>query len=121
MNETAHIFTPRDDTLKSKVEAYRRVYQAWLNAEASIKLHDDDNWHDTLGDREDIKQALDISIHSLSVAADSFTREDLLEAKKAHLIEDEEILELTQNQRQNEMRKLRESSQFFKSSEQSQK
>ena len=102
MADTAHIFTPKDDTLKARAEAYRQVYQAWLNAESSLKFLEDDEWSDTLGDREEVERALSISIHSLQVAADAFTKEEIAEARKAQLIEDHEALELIQSKRQQE-------------------
>jgi hypothetical protein len=71
MTETAHIFTPKDDSLEARIDAYRRVHEVWLNAEASAKFLDNDEWSDTLGDRYEVEQALNISIRSLYIAADS--------------------------------------------------
>ena len=102
MTETAHIFNPKDDSLEARAEAYRQVYQAWLNAESSLKFLEDDEWSDTLGDKEEVERALNISIHSLQIASDSFTKEEIAEARKANLLEDHEVLELIQSKRQQE-------------------
>lgn len=72
MTESENIFNPIDGSLEARVEAYKRVHEAWLNAEASLKYLENDEWADTLGDREEVKKALDISINSLNIAANSF-------------------------------------------------
>lgn len=107
MTDTAHIFTPKDDSLEARAEAYRSVYQAWLNAEASLKFSEDDDWRDTLGEREEIQQALDISIHSLDMAVEAFSNEDIAKLKTEHLLEDAEVVELVRTQRKLEMQAIR--------------
>ena len=121
MTDTAHIFTPKDDSLEARADANRSVYQAWMNAEASLKFLEDDEWRDTLGDREEVQQALDISIHSLHVAADAFSKEDIAKARADHLLETVEADELIQTKRQQEMKTLREGWQDSDSSEHRQK
>ena len=123
MNDTTdHIFTPKDDSLEARIEAYRNVYEAWQNAEASCKFLDDDEWAESLGSREEVERALDISIRSLRIASNAFTREEIAEARKTDLIQNHEAQEIIANQRQGEMQSVREeSSQSSDSSEQSQR
>lgn len=116
---TAHIFTPKDDSLEARAKAYCNVYQAWQNAEASLKFHENDEWRDTLGEREEVQQALDISIHSLDVAAESFSKEDIAKAKAEHLLENSEVVELVRTQRKLEMRAIREEQQQDQDSDES--
>ena len=103
MTDTAHTFNPTDDSLEARVATYRRVYQSWLDAEASLKCLDDDEWSDTLGDREEVEQALDISIRSLQVASDAFTKQEVLKAKEAGLIDSHEMGELLTEKRQQDV------------------
>ena len=51
MADTAHIYTPQNDSLEARVRAYCRVREAWFNAEASLKYKDDPHseWFYTLG------------------------------------------------------------------------
>lgn len=108
MTETAHIFHPQNDSIEARVEAYRNVHQAWLNAEASLKFMESDEWCDTLGSREEIEKALNVSSYSLKMAANSFSKKEISEAKNTGLIDDAEALDLIQNKLQDEMRSIRE-------------
>ncbi len=121
MTETAHIFHPKDDSLEARIEAYRNVHQAWLNAEASLRYmeNEGDDWRDIVGEREDVARALDITAHSLYVASDSFTRQEISEAKNRQLISESEALDLIENKLQSEMRSIRESQSDSHSSSQS--
>lgn len=120
-NTTDHIFTPKDASLESRIEAYRHVYEAWLTAEASCTYLNDDEWGASLEDKDEVERALDISIRSLYMSSDAFTREELAEAKRAHLIQSHEAQDIIANQCQGEMRSVREeSSHASDSSEQSQ-
>lgn len=121
MTETAHIFHPKDDSIEARVEAYRNVHQAWLNAEASLKFMDDDEWGDTLGNREEIEKALQVSIHSLRVASNSFSKEEISEAKNSGLIDESEALDIIQNKLQDEMNSIRDGQSQSHSSSHSQK
>lgn len=104
MTESENIFNPIDGSLEARVEAYRRVHEAWLNAEASLKYLENDEWADTLGDREEVKKALDISINSLNIAANSFSKEDISEARERKLLSDDEAIELVHTKRKQEQK-----------------
>lgn len=106
MTEFESIFNPVDDSLEARVDAYRSVHKEWLNAEASLQFIENDEWGDTLGDREEVQKALSISTSSLYYAADSFTEEEVSEASKTHLLESEEAQELLENKRHHELQKL---------------
>jgi hypothetical protein len=106
--DNAHIFTPKDDSLAEKVSAYRSVYQAYLNAEASLKLADDEQWEHTLGERAEIEQAYQISINGLNMATKSIATHEMQQAKQQGLIENHELVEFVQNKRQQEMQSQRQ-------------
>ena len=111
MDSTAHIFNPKDNSLEARIVAFKTVYQAWQNAEASCKFMDDNEWHESLGTREEIEDALNISIHSLDVAAHAFTKEDIIQVQKENLLEDHHIQEIIAQQRQGDMQNVRNHSQ----------
>ena len=122
MNDTAHIFTPQNDSLESRIEAFRHVYESWQNAEASMRFADDDQWKDTLGSKEEIQEALNISDRSLHLASGSFSKEEIRQAQKNNLLQTHEVQKIVSTQRQGEMQSAREhSSEASDSSEQSQK
>ena len=104
MTDKAHIFTPKNNSLKERVSAYQYVFKSYLNAEASIKFADDENWSDTLGEREEVEQAYKISIDSLKLATQQISIEEMKQAKEQGLISQDELFEFVQNKRQQEIR-----------------
>ena len=69
-----------------------------------MKYLENDEWADTLGDREEVKEALDISINSLNIAANSFSKEDISEARERKLLSDDEAIELVHTKRKQEQK-----------------
>jgi hypothetical protein len=69
MPDNAHIFTLKDNPLFKRVSAYQTVFKSYPNAEVSLKFSDDENWSDTLGERQEMKskqgnqQYLDFEIY----------------------------------------------------------
>ena len=111
MTDNAHIFTPKDNSLKERVSAYQYVFKSYLNAEASLKFADDEKWSDTLGEREEIEQAYKISTDSLKMATEQISVEEMKQAKEQGFISQDELLEFVQNKRQQEMKSTRASAQ----------
>jgi hypothetical protein len=111
MTDNAHIFTPKDNSLKERVSAYQYVFKSYLNAEASLKFADDENWSDTLGEREEIEQAYKISAYSLKMATEKISSDEMKQAKEQGFISNDELVELVQNKRQQEMKSTRASAQ----------
>ena len=110
MADKAHIWGPKDDSLFERVQAYRYVYQQYMRSEASLKMADDEEWQDTLGDLADIEQAYQISIDSLKLATENISLDEMTFAKEQGLIDDNELIEFVQNKRQQDMQEMRESS-----------
>ncbi|MCW8830255.1 MAG: hypothetical protein OQK32_01925 [Gammaproteobacteria bacterium] len=108
MADTEHIYTPQDDSLAERIRAYRSVHEAYANAEASLNLLDNDEWADRLGEKQEIEQAYKICRHSLQIASQSISQNELQQARRQDLISDEEVRELIQNKRQSEMQGLRD-------------
>ena len=108
MNDSAHIFTPQDDSLRERVHSYWRVLDAFRNAEASLKYADNKQWADSLGEKEEIQQAYIITQRSLHMANNAIKQSELSQAREQGLMSDKEIKEFTQAKRQQEMQSIRE-------------
>ncbi len=121
MNDTAHIFNPKDKSLEARIEAFRGVYEAWQNAESSMGMLDDDKWREALGSHEEVQQAIEISSRSLHLASHSFSQEEIAFARKNNLLQADEIQKIIATQRLGEMRSVREGSQSSDSFERGQK
>ena len=116
MAYSQHIYTPDGDSLEARISAYKTVREAWLNAEASLKFLNDDGWSDRLGDREEVERACDISIRSLSMATAAITQDELRKAQEQGLLNSDEVRDLIQDKRQQEMQTIRSNRQAPNSS-----
>jgi ATP:corrinoid adenosyltransferase len=107
MTNTEHIYTPQDNSLSERIRAYCTVREAYLNAEASLKFLDDDEWADRLGDRKDVEKAYEISVRSLHMATEAITQDELHQAQEQGLLNSDEVREFIQDKRQQEMQTIR--------------
>ena len=107
MAYSEHIYTPENDSLEARISAYKTVREIWLNAEASLKFLNDDEWSDSLGDRDQVEQACYISIRSLSMATKAITQDELHQAQEQGLLNSDEVREFIQDKRQQEMQTIR--------------
>lgn len=121
MVDNAHIYNPKDDSLAERVRAYRVVHQDYLNAEASLKFLDDDNWADTLGSREEVNQAHEVSLRSLQMAIEAINRTELSQAKEQGLLSKDEAHEIIENKQQYKMQDIRSQQSSTKTSKHSHK
>ncbi len=90
MKQAGHIFNPKDDSLESRVEAYFRVQQEWLNIEASLKHWDAPEWQNTLGEHQELEEAHEIVLNSLQKATQAISVEEIDQAKEKGLMNDDE-------------------------------
>ncbi len=116
MSDTEHIYTPRGNSLEARIQAYRTVYEAYLNTEASLKFLDEDGWADTLGDREAVEQAYKISVRSLKMATEAFKQDELDHARRQGLLAEDEIQEIIQSKRLRQIKGIRKENQSSDSS-----
>jgi len=87
------IFNPLDDSLTERLRAYRSVHEAYLNIEASLKLADDPEWVNTLGDPQLLDEAHKTIVDSLQEATQSITIEEIDQAKEQGLMSNDEAYE----------------------------
>ena len=85
--------------------------EAWLNAEASLKFLDDDLWEGRLGDRQDVEKAYEISVRSLHMATEAIKQDELNEAVTQNLLNPDDVKELMQHKRREDMLSIRGSPQ----------
>ncbi len=107
MEQTAHIFTPQDDSLSERIRAYLRVSldMSQFNELRKQKVSDD-----LLGDKEDIAKAYEILKNSLTVAYKSITDSDVTQAHEEGLMNAQEVREFLQGKRAQEVQSCREQS-----------
>lgn len=82
---TASIFNSTDNSLSARIKAWREVYRANEQLQASLKL-DDGVWLDRLGEQEDRLEAKKVITNSYQQATTSLTEEDLQTALETDLI-----------------------------------
>jgi len=114
MPQNAHIFTPKDDSLQEKINAYKNVLKAYRNVELSLKRVKEKGKDDTLGSIEEIKQAYNITQTSLQKAISSFTPPELEQAKEKKLLTTDELKETRVQRRKAKMSDFRQSQKSHK-------
>lgn len=90
MSDSAHLFTPLNDTLEERIRMYRSVFSAYQNADASMKLMDDKSWSESLGERKEVEQAYAIIESSLYLATKSINDSEIKQAREQCFITDDE-------------------------------
>lgn len=103
MADTDHIYNPSNDSLAERIRAYREVYQAWMNVEASMKAVGDSEFDDYLGEREDVEYAYNATVKSLKMAIDNLDQSELQQAQEQGLLSKDEMVEIIQEKRMQEM------------------
>lgn len=110
MIDNPNIFNPKDNSLEEKINAYKNVYKAYLNAEASVSFAEDEEWEYTLGE-EEIEEAYKIMADSLKVATSKISTDEMQQAKEQGLINKHELFEFIQDKRQQEIKSSRQTKQ----------
>ena len=99
MNDQAHSYHPKEDSLNAKVEALRCALHDRKNAQLSLKAKQDDR----LGSAEEIQYALSVSENTLKKAVSGFSSNELQQAYKDGLLASGELLEAQASIRKAEM------------------
>lgn len=107
MTNMDHIFIPKDDSLFERIRAYRSTREAWLNADASLKHLDDPEWSDSLGEQNEVVEAHKICKRSFDTASRAISPDELKEAQSLGLLSDEEIRDIVQKSRSDDMKEAR--------------
>lgn len=108
MSSAAHIFTPSDDSIESRVAAYRRSLALADSAERSKALAGDPEWTLSLGDADEIDFAHCVSLESLKTSAMHISPEELKTLESSAVLEKHEIQTLRESHAQLEMQAMRD-------------
>jgi hypothetical protein len=90
MESTAHFYNPKDDSLDERIHAYKEAFLAWQNIEASFRFHDEQEWSDRLGSKEDLLKAKEITENSLDMAASGLSNSEIQIAIDKDIISSQE-------------------------------
>jgi hypothetical protein len=90
MESTAHFYNPKDDSLDERIHAYKKAFLAWQNIEASFRFHDEQEWSDRLGSKEDLLKAKEITESSLNRAASGLSNSEIQLAVDRNLVSSQE-------------------------------
>ncbi len=107
MNDTAHIFNPKDNSLSERVRAYRSCSSTLRNTKASLELVNNSAWSDRLGSREEIEQAHLIAKRSTEMAVNQISQSEAEQAVGKGLLESDELKEIIQFKRLQTMQNRR--------------
>lgn len=97
---TATIFTPKDNSLASRVEAWKQVYQANEQFKASLNTQGSE-WQDRLGEKTDRKFAEQTITASFNQACASLSKDELKQAQEQGLLSNQDIQAIVISQRMN--------------------
>ena len=95
MISSAQIFTPADNSLEARIQAYKAMRNELKNIDASLKLTQSKEWRDRLGNEEELQQAHSIIKNSLRVTLNNIRDVDLEQAKQQGLMSQNEIFEFS--------------------------
>jgi RNA:NAD 2'-phosphotransferase (TPT1/KptA family) len=108
MSNVETLFNPRDDSLAEKVKAYYDVCRDYHRVQASLKHTQQGKQSDYIGDHEEVLSASQMISQSLTHASKAVSNADLQQAKDKGFINDSQLVEMVQLQRQSEMQQTRQ-------------
>jgi hypothetical protein len=108
MSNVETLFNPRDDSLAEKVKAYYDVCRDYNRVQASLKHTQQSKQSGYIGDHEEVLSASQIINQSLTHASKAVSNADLQTAKDKGFINDSQLVEMVQLQRQSEMQQTRQ-------------
>ena len=111
MSQSESIFNPLDNSLAERVRAYYSVCQAFSHSHSSLKQTERTGEISYLGEKEEVTSGFRIINQSLSQANKKVSQSDLQQANTKGLLSDEQMLEIVQIRRSQEMATNRESQQ----------
>ena len=95
MPDSAHTYTPKNNSLEERIRSCRSALESFRSAEQSKKCAHDKEWTDRLGSPEEIQYAFDVSQNSVERAAASLDISELYYAKEQGLLTNEDLEQLT--------------------------
>lgn len=108
MPNHAHIASPKDDTIESRVRYYQSVADAHARVEESLGMLHQKGWADSLGEKDEVEAAAKITANSLRIAVKNLSINDIDEAINLGLLDKNDARQFVGLKRENEMREARE-------------
>lgn len=123
MTDTAHIFTPHDDSLAERIKAYQSVINLLHNAEHSKKSLKNKNSKETshIGTYDEVQEAYEVARNSLSIALNEISESEIQQALEKNFITNNQAMEFLQFSRQHDMTHYRSTKRSTHSNSQSNK
>ncbi len=87
---TAHLYTPKNDSLEERIRVYKATLEAQRNIDASSKLMDDEEWSSRLGTDSELRDAKLITGQSLDMAVSAIDASEISIALEGGLLTKEE-------------------------------
>lgn len=103
MSNIETLFNPRDDSLTEKVNAYYSVCRDYARVQASLKQTKQGKNTDFIGEHDEVVSAYELISQSLHQANSKVSQSDLKQAKDKGLLNDNQLMEIIQVQRLQEM------------------
>lgn len=110
MTDSAHIYTPKDNSLRERVDVYQSIHQAFKNTQASLDQLENKLWLNRLGEKHEVVQAYEITERSLRMATKAIKKSELQLAQDQGIMSDGEVKEFLIIQNKLSMKKNQERS-----------
>ncbi len=95
MPNSAHTYTPKNDSFEERIRSCKSVLDAQQNADISLKMTGDKDWSDRLGSPEELQYANQVAESSLQRAADSLELSELYYAKEQGMLTMDEVNQIS--------------------------
>jgi hypothetical protein len=105
--EQGSLFTPKDNELISRINAYHAVMKEKRNVELSLDLFRSQEWAERLGSMQELEFAHTLISSSLEQAIISFSDSDLKKARSQGLLDESQLHELQINKAKAKLGTLR--------------
>lgn len=107
MQQTATLFNPIDNSLKTKVKSVREVEKSYLEIKACLEYSKANGFNQALGTKEELDKAFILSKNSYKDAVKSLSEGDLKKAKRENLLTTEEFQKLSVEKHKAKVKEIR--------------
>lgn len=114
MQHSAHISDQEDDSLEGRIRYFTSMAKAHEQVKASLEMLHQKPWSDSLGEKDEVQEAAQITANSLHLALRKFDEAEFYEAQELGLVDRQDVRKFIEMKRQQEMRDIRnEQNAFF--------
>lgn len=102
------LYHPKDNSLSEKIHGFRTSLNALRQIETSLTLATNEDWAQSLGEKQELDSAHQVCRESLDMAIQNILPNEMQQAVTENLIDATETKSYMQAQRVNEIRNSRE-------------